>query len=825
MRVLPLSTVGWQFREIKRGAIWRPAVVPGCVHDDLKIHGLIPDPFWASNEAGLQWIEESDWEYRASFSVPAEIGGEKQIELVADGLDTVATVLLNGHEIARTENMFIGYRWDVKRFLRRGTNELVIRFGSAMSYIRSHRPKHQPREMNDPVGRCTVIRKQQCQFGWDWGARFVTAGIWRDIRLEAWNKNQLKGLSVGQNHLADGTVELSLQPELARPEPTAICHWRLALGSIGVAEGRGSTILVEHPQLWWPNGQGEQPLYQLEVEFMREDGSTVGHWTRRLGLRTVKLDRHSDEWGESFQFVINGRPVFAKGTNWIPAHSFVAGLKRVDYERDLNSAVQAHMNMVRVWGGGIYESEDFYDICDELGLLVWQDFMFACTRYPADAAFVASVRAEAEYQVRRLRHRACLGLWCGNNEVFGCNAADLTADKEKLAEYEAVFHNTLPEVVATHDGVTPYWASSPWRGDADTSDAGGEKRGDTHYWDVWHNRYPVKEYEKHDFRFVSEFGMQSFSSSGTQATFCPSEDTNVFGPTMENHQKNRGGNQRILDYVLRRYRFPKDQDSLIYLSQLNQAHCMQTGVEHWRRNAPRCMGALYWQLNDCWPVSSWSSIEFTGRWKALHHVARRFFAPALVSAHVPGEETDIIGNYRKTTVREVHLYTVCDAPNAMQGTMRWDLFHLNGRQLRQGRLKVTLRPGESVKQKTLDLSAPLASHGHDSLYLRIALEIGGQRVSEETVFLAPPRFLALPKARTSVSVQMITPTRATLAFKSPAFQHRLAFDLREIAHHSSDNFFELYPGETKTVEVDFTHAQTAAQIRRALVWQSLADTY
>ena len=825
MCVLPLSTAGWQFREIKRGAIWRTAIVPGCVHGDLRNHGLIPDPFWASNETGLQWIEETNWEYRASFSVSPGIDSEKHIELVADGLDTVAMVLLNGREIARTENMFIGYRWDVKRFLKRGNNELVIRFDSAMDYIRSHRTKHQPREFNDPVGRCTVIRKQQCQFGWDWGPRFVTAGIWRDIRLEAWSLNQLKGLNVTQKHLADGTVELSLRPELIRPESAVICHWRLTLGDIGVAEGHGDTITIENPQLWWPSGQGAQPLYRLEVEVMRKDGSTIGNWMRRLGLRTVELDRHSDEWGESFQFVINGRPVFAKGANWIPAHSFVAGLKRADYERDLTSAVRAHMNMVRVWGGGIYESEDFYDICDELGLLVWQDFMFACTLYPGDGAFVKSIRAEAKYQVQRLRHRACLALWCGNNEVFGCNGSDLTADPKKLADYEAIFHKALPEVVAENDGVTPYWPSSPWRGDHDTGHSAGSQRGDTHYWDVWHGRHPVKDYEKHAFRFVSEFGMQSFSSPATLSRFCPSEDSNILGPTMKNHQKNRGGNQVILDYISRRYRFPKDQAALIYLSQLNQADCMQTGVEHWRRNTPRCMGALYWQLNDCWPVTSWSSLEFTGRWKALHHVVRRFFAPALVSAHVPGEETDTIGNYRESTVREVHLFTIYDAPTPQKGILRWDLFHLDGSRLQQGSKKVTLRPQQSTKQKTLDLAAPLAKHGRDALYLRIGLEINGAIVSEDTVFLTPPKYIALPKAKASVSVSMVTPKQAKLTFSSAVFQHRLAFELSGINHHSSDNFFELYPGEAKIIEVELDHPQTQDVICEALTWHSLVDTY
>ncbi|MFT3782522.1 MAG: glycoside hydrolase family 2 protein [Nibricoccus sp.] len=825
MRQYSLHTAGWQFRDATKRSPWRSAQVPGCVHQDLKNHGLIPDPFWASNEASLQWIEERDWEYKCSFTLPDELKSEAHIELVADGLDTVATVFLNGRELARTENMFTGYRWEIKPNLRRGTNELLVRFTSAMSYIREHRTDHQPRELNDPVGRCTVIRKQQCQFGWDWAPRFVTAGIWRDLRLESWTGNRLKSVLVSQDHRADGTVLLNLSPELERSEDGLLCHWRLTLGRTVVGEGQGTTIEVEHPQLWWPNGQGNQPLYRLEVEVVRRDGTVIDNWIRRIGLRTVRLDRHADQWGESFQFVVNGRAIFAKGANWIPAHCFVAGLKRSDYERDLTSAAKAHMNMVRVWGGGIYETENFYDICDELGLLVWQDFMFACTRYPADEAFVQSVREEAEYQVRRLRHRACLALWCGNNEVFGCNADEIAGSKDFLGDYERVFHEALPAVVEKVDGVTAYWPGSPWRGDRDTSHAAGVQRGDTHYWDVWHGRRPVKDYEKHAFRFVSEFGMQSFSSPETQATFCPHDDANVFGKTMKYHQKNRGGNQVILDYVSRSYRFPKNQDALIYLSQLNQANCMQTGVEHWRRNMPRCMGALYWQINDCWPVSSWSSIEFTGRWKALHHVARRFFAPALVCAQVIGEETETIGNYRKSTVSAVELYTVYDAPAKVSGVLRWDLFHLDGRHLKQGEKKVTLKPGEAVNQKKIDLAGSIATHGTDSLYLRIALEIDSRRVSEDTVFLAPPRYLALPKARTSVAVDMLTPNRAKLTFTSAVLQHRFAFDLPGIPHRSSDNFFELYPEEPKAVEVEFPRTFSPAKVRAALVWHSLVDTY
>jgi beta-mannosidase len=451
--------------------------------------------------------------------------------------------------------------------------------------------------------------------------------------------------------------------------------------------------------------------------------------------------------------------------------------------------------------------------------------MFACTLYPADPGFVASSRAEAEHQVGRLRHHACLALWCGNNEVFGCNAQELKQDRKKFAGYETLFHQMLPSVVAACDGVTPYWPSSPWRGDPDDSHTAGEQRGDTHFWEVWHGRHPVKDYEKHDFRFTSEFGMQSFSSPETQATFCPADDVNVFGPTMTNHQKNRFGNQIILDYVSRHYRFPKDQASLLVLSQLNQAHCMQMGVEHYRRNMPRCMGALYWQLNDCWPVASWSSIEFTGRWRALHHIARRFFAPALVSAHVPGEEQTTINNYRRSTVAEVRLYTIYDAPEPKRGVLRWELFHLDDRVLLRGRKRVALRCGESVRQRTVNLEKLMARHGRDNLHLRIALEIDGRRVSEDTVFLTPPRFLHLRKAKTKVVIRLASAKRATATFTSSAFQHRFAFDLRGIAHVSSDNYFELYPGEPKTVELEFARGQTRPKLEEALSYQSLVDTY
>ncbi|HLP24578.1 MAG TPA: glycoside hydrolase family 2 protein [Acidobacteriota bacterium] len=848
MPILSLTEQTWTFRDAATRT-WRAAQVPGCVHRDLRRHELIPDPFWGRNELDVQWVSDREWEYRCEFEVAAELLAQDRVDLCADGLDTLATVTLNGQVVLRSDNMFIGSRVAVTPALRRGRNELTIRFASATQFIAHERQEHQPREINDPVGGATRMRKQQCQFGWDWGPRLITAGIWRDLRLEAWSTARLADVRIRQAHRRN-SVQLEIAAAIELPNGRQIAldspgAQRLGLtlgGQIKFAGEQVASIVqpvgpqpnrvpseatssskIENPQLWWPAGQGAQPLYDVHVELRRGD-EVLDAWDRRIGLRTVVLERKRDAWGESFQFVVNGRPVFAKGGSWVPAHSLVGGLTRADYEPLLRSVAAANMNMVRVWGGGVYEHECFYDLCDELGLLVWHDFMFACTLYPGDAAFQRSVRAEAEYQVRRLRHRACLALWCGNNELELLNGPDLKKPRPRAA-YNAIFRRILPDAVAAHDGVTPYWRSSPTQ-----SEARGlqdpTKSGNTHFWDVWHLLKPVKSYEAQVFRFVAEFGMQSFPSETVARTFCSPDQLNIFSPVMENHQKNPMGNRIILEYVGRRYRFPKDYASLAYLSQLNQAYCMQVGVEHYRRHQPRCMGTLYWQLNDCWPVASWSSLEFGGRWKALHHVARRFYAPYLISAHVPGDETVAIGNRTKSTVREVHLHTICDAPTATRGVVEWELFGLDGDLPLRGKKRVELRPGESRRQQTLDLARPIEKFGRERLYLRIALTVDGQCVSEDTVFLYPPRALELARAQPSLRCRKESPHAWRIELVSPVFQHRVALDFgaREVAE-LSDNWFELYPARPKSVRVVFAEPIDERELRRALEPRSLVDSY
>ncbi|HEX4141422.1 MAG TPA: hypothetical protein VHY09_13820, partial [Candidatus Methylacidiphilales bacterium] len=770
----------WKFQRAGQSK-WLAAQVPGCVHLDLRRHKKIPDPFWGDNERRLEWIERADWNYRCEFTADPRLLEHEHLELVAEGLDTLATVRLNGREVARTENMFVGRRWDVRALLRPGRNLLEIAFRNPLAYIRAHQGPDHFHEWNDRVGGCSVIRKEQCSFGWDWGPRFATAGVYLPIGLEAWDGNRIESVRVLQTH-APGQVALEFKPTLAVPGRVKY-RGTISLAGKIVAEFSGLKTDIKDPKLWWPNGHGDQPLYDVTLELV--DGTRViDRWQRKIGLRTIALDRHKDKFGESFQFVVNGRPIFAKGANWIPAHAFVSAAGPALYDDLLTSAAAAHMNMIRVWGGGIYEKEEFYDLCDAKGLLVWQDFMFACALYPGDAKFLASVEQEAAYQVRRLSHRACLALWCGNNEIE-MMAEQMRQVPARGKAYQSLFYRVLPRVVARHDGVTAYWPSSPHNPEGYEKAFNNERAGDVHFWDVWHARKPVKRYEEIQPRFCSEFGMQSYSSPEVAATYCRPENFNVFGPEMENHQKHGAGNLIMVEYISRLYRFPKDYATLAYLSQLNQAYCMKIGVEHFRRLMPRTMGALYWQLNDCWPIASWSSIEFGGNWKALHYEAKRFFAPALVSVHMPGDETAGIGNSIKSTIHEAHIHTVYDGLKDATGTVRWALVHLDQGTLRRGTKRVSLRYGQSVRQLTLDFAAEKAKYGATSLYLRVELTVRGKVVSRQTTFLTAPRYLRLQKK--PIRVRLHTqkePGHFTAIFSSAAFHHNVQFHLPSLAYRA-----------------------------------------
>lgn len=820
--------MSWEFRS-DGYCEWMPAEVPGCVHLDLLRNGKIADPYYGTNELGLQWIEKRDWEYRAKFSLPVEFYENEKIEICADGLDTVAEVFLNGHLIGSSANMFVRKRWEVKKYLAPGENDIRIHFGSALKYIESnHTGFVAPMENMDPVGNSVRIRKQASQFGWDWAPRLVTCGIWRTLSLRSWSRFSLRDVQVDQSH-GKGEVWLTVRPlysgTIRNPRFTCIVeHEGKIVAQEDAVRGAKLRLKIPSPSLWWPRGMGSQPLYKVRLLVYDKEGNGIGEKVKTIGLRTIRLDQSADKKGRKFQFVVNGKPIFVKGANWIPADCFVSRVGEREYERLLRSAIRANMNCIRVWGGGVYEDETFYDFCDKNGLLVWQDFMFACRLVPGDKKFLALVKEEAEFQVARLRHHACLALWCGNNEVHQLNQRHLNENNHWQKSYRKLFHELLPSVVEKGASGTDYLPSSPWRGVFKGGHELGVKCGDTHFWEVWHARKPAKEYEKWNFRFCSEFGMQSYSSPATNQTFGP-KDSNLFGPVMENHQKNPAGNQIILDYVFRRYRYPKSQDDLIWLSQLNQAYIMKIAVEHYRRNMPHCMGTIYWQLNDCWPVASWSSLEYEGRWKLAHYEIKRLYAPSIVSAHVMGDESRGIGNYLLSTVDQVHLYTVSDALETKRAVLQWWIYHLDGSILSGSSKKVILRYGESILQKKLSLNKLLSRYGRENLYVRTVLSVDERIISEQTALLTSPRMMELPVGKVAVSVKKVSSHAYDIHFLSGVFQHAFCFALKELDYAADDNCFDLYPNIPRLVRINLSKPTTIGSIRAGLTFKSLVDSY
>ncbi len=817
---------GWEFFHAK-GNAWYGAIVPGCVHSDLRRHGLIPDPFYGRNERNLLWIEQTDWTYRNRFEVSAELLDAGNIELVAEGLDTIATIKLNGELLAQTDNMFVAYRLPVKSLLKPGTNLLEITFANPWDAIRQRDPNPEPTAC-DWVGGRTQLRKQQCSFGWDWGPRLATSGIWRPIRLEAWSMNRIEGYRVNQVHNT-GACTLEVDIETARRSKqdrveAVLSHEGEVVARVEQSVGQPLSIEVEKPQLWFPNGQGEQPVYELELTLYRGDDA-LDRKTHLLGLCEIKHEMKPDQWGECFQFTVNGRAVFAKGANWVPAHSFVNEGEAMIPDL-LDSAVEANMNMLRVWGGGIYEVDSFYEGCLRRGLMVWQDFMFACVTYPGDEGFLRSVKAEAEHQVRRLRNHAHIALWCGNNEIVQLARKEMLDDAKKRRDYEKLFMGVLEKALQKHCPGADYIHTSEYNPDEFLAKTSNMNSGDAHFWGVWHSREPITSYEAQQHRFFSEFGMQAYPHVETARTFTESE--NIFSPEMDNHQRNGGGNQIIFHYVSELYRFPKDYRSTVYLSQIMQAFTLRFGIEHMRRSMPRTMGAIYWQLNDCWPVASWSSIDFGGRWKALQYAAKRFFSPALVSVKWLGEENLHIST--NTVIKHIHgleIYTVYDGPEATAGTLSWQLWDVSKNRIQdEGSQRVKLSSNDSKLRKTLKLQKAIAAHGQHNLVLRTHLSTDNGHASENTTFLTAPKRIEFPQVAIKLTVKKSSKGSYAITASADRIAYQVYLNLDEaIPHRLSDNFFDLFPGETKMLTLRTEQDLPVSEIRKLLSARSYVDAY
>lgn len=804
----------WRMREAD-SQTWHSAHVPGSVYADLMADGTMPDPFWRENELDAFERMKKDYVYQRAFTVTEEQLAHAHVELVCEGLDTLAHVSLNGREIAFTDNMHITWVWDVKEQLHAGENTLEIRFDSPILYCAKKAEEAPGWESSDATPGFRHLRKAHCMFGWDWGPRLPDAGIWRPIFLRTWDTARLENVLMLQAH-HDGVVDVTIRPEIAgesawSAEITAPDGEVLTLPETMAAE---QVIAIQNPQLWWPNGLGKQPLYRVTVRLATGD---TRMW--RIGLRTMTVSREKDEWGEEFCHVVNGMKVFAMGADYIPEDNILARVTPERTRRLLEDCKAANFNAIRVWGGGYYPDDAFYDICDELGLLVWQDLMYACAFYDLTPDFERSIRVETHQNVARLRHHASLALICGNNEMemfmAGANSALINhrtwefvpTYPHHITDYVKMFEYILPAIVKETAPQTYWWPASPSSG-GNFDAPNDENRGDNHYWDVWHGEKPFTEYRKFFFRYASEFGFQSFPCLKSVKQFTLPDDRNIFSSVMERHQRNQAANGKILSYLSQTFRYPNSFDDLLYASQLMQAEAIRYGVEHWRRNRGRCMGAIIWQLNDIWPVASWASIDYYGRWKALHYAAKRFFAPVMISAEEEGElsQNPKINEYHPAPLEKSFRLNVCNETlRDVTGEVVWALRTPDGEIVRQNQQTLTI-PAMSAKWLDKVDCADASLTGH---YVSFAFVVDNVAVSEGTCIFCAPKHFEFIDPRLTVETH-----GDTIIVTSHAYAKQVWLESEDADLLLDDNAFDMNPG-TKVVRVV---RGSAEKVRGRSVW-------
>lgn len=793
----------WTFRQLDPTGIpnsdlesWLPAEVPGHVHLDLQRLGIIPDPFERMYERTVQWVDDAAWAYRCAFDIdPTELDGARH-RLRFDGLDTIATVLLNDAPVLTTDNMFVEHEVDVTGQLRAGDNALEIHFRSA-EVVGSERlvaagldAFHVAPGLRHGLTSRSMVRKAQYHWGWDWGPRLRGCGIWRDVSLVRVPSARITDWSWRVRFDRDGRATVTVE---ATTEGAAT-DLEVRLSGHGVdltaSGGEELTLTVDDPKRWWCAGHGDQPLYDLTVVAL-VDGEIADEVEARIGLREVELVREPDDGGESFFFRVNGVPVFAKGANWIPDDAFPARTTRDRVFAQVRMARDCGMNMLRVWGGGLYESTDFYDACDELGLLVWQDFPYACALYPEDDDTVSSAVVEATRAVRRLRNHTSLALWCGNNENQWLAHMGFFGDVPKLLGVR-LFDEVLPAVVAAEDPHRPYWPGSPW-GNTET-DPSGERDGDCHYWNVWHGEGDWRHFTKCSARFVSEFGFSGPPDRRTLENVLLADDLGADTPAMRWHDKTNKGYDTYLGYISLHYPAPETYEDLVYFGQLNQADAMRFGIEHFRRLRPHTMGTLVWQLNDCWPVQSWAWIDHALRPKAAWYAAKRFYAPLLLSLWLGDADT-----LRVSLVND-------DAHRDRRDILRLRGYGADGSVVWSADSEVGV--GAATSEVVHETPLP-----HDAAFVHATF---GD--VESTLLLVEPKELALPAAdlRITVDPGPDEVTTLTVAADSPALCVMLWLEDADATW--GDNFFHVLPGVPRTVEVG---GSSTASVAERLRWRTL----
>lgn len=782
-----------------------PAKVPGIVDTDLLAAGKIPDPFYRDNEKAVQWVGEVPWTYSRTFTLTPDFLRHRQIRLRCEGLDTLSHVVVNGKDVAHTDNMFRTWEFDIRPLLHAGVNSIAISFEPVEPYLKAR--EHQAAFPDKPISGWGYIRKAPFQQGWDFAPKIITCGIWKNIGLIGWDKARLTDIGVAQSFRKDGKVALSVDIE-ANTAVAAVAHTTVLFQGRKVAEtatplGDGKAVAkltVAKPQLWWPAGMGPQNLYDVRVSLRDSQGRTVDSGARTIGLRTItwipKTATHP------LTLAVNGRPFFAKGTNWVPCDALISRASAARERRFVDDAVGAHMNLIRLWGGGYYEDDAFYDECDKKGLMLWSEFKFADAAYPIfDPAWLANVKAEAQDNVRRLRHHPSIAVWSGNNECIGFVADKTDPSHMTHEDYNLLFHKMLPDVVQDLAPGAVYTPGSP-------------ESGDEHDWSVWHGGARFESY-RGVHGFMSEFGFQSFPTPQTADSYTTAADRDtVLSPIMRFHQRNWGsGNQMILNSFNRYYKKPKDFDSTLWLSQIQQSDGVLTGVENWRRDWPNSTGSLVWQYDDCWPTASWAMVDYYGRPKALWYRLSRAYAPVMLSGLADG----------KTGHTELW---ICNShPRALHGTLSWALTRTDGTVLDKGSKTAAIPAGESsVRALSLSEQAAVEKEGSGALLFWARLSVPGEPVSSTVLTFAQPKYVNLvaPNIKTSVSQDGAT-YQVTLSAAHPAL--RTWIDLGSLNARYSDNFVDLRPGEPAVITVTPSAKTSLAQVRKVLRARSLYDTY
>lgn len=802
----------WTLTSDKPGFQPIPAQVPGDNYSALLEAGVIPDPYIGRNEEQVQWVRDFDWTYTRDFELDENFLKQKAIFLNIDSVDTFAEIRINGQTAGFSENMFIRFRTDVKPYLKCGRNRIEIIIASAVHRAEEENAR-QPFFVRFCGGNCNripymnLIRKVQCHAGWDWGITLVVSGLYGNVYLQGVRQARIEHVYTEQKHTenhctltataelyAGETGETELSFSFNGETKTVSAVLQSGINKVSAA------FEIANPKLWNPAGYGDQTLYPLTVSTSDE---TV---TKQIGLRTLELINEKDEIGASMKFRVNGVDIFCKGANWIPMDAMPQRYNRDRYNRLLTDAHNANMNMIRVWGGGLYENDDFYELCDEKGLLVWQDCMFACSQYPSQPHFLELVREELRYQVKRLRDHACIALWCGDNEIARCLN---NASTREIINYDRV-NQTVGKAVQEADPTRMFWPSSPCNGPMDYQES--PLKGDMHYWQVWHSGKSFSAYYDVTPRFCSEFGYQSFPAQTTVDRYTEGKQRNITSPVMEHHQRNSGGNSKIVEMFTRYFRLPDGFENFIYLSQVQQALAIKTGVEFWRHLKPVCMGTVYWQLNDNWPVASWSSIDYYNNWKQLHYHAKRFYAPVIATCFQNKENN-------------LEIWATSDVRKTLRGSLNLSIRNFKGEEQRSLSFPVELKPLESLKVQ--EIPAAGLAEKPETVFASLNLEVSDGMTAYHHYndhFFTEYKHCDLPVPEISRKLESRDGLwHLTLSSKYPAFF--VFAELRGITTVFSDNSFTLLPDRPRELTFHTGPKISREELEQALTIRDLRSSY